>query len=357
MKTLFLITFLFFITCQIVVGADQAKNPELTTVYQGDNVVWGFVFLNNSEMLITHRSGQLTHHDLRSKKSVVLSGPQVRVKGQGGLLDVQVYPHNKKTFVYFTFSEEHQDQVTTSLARGIWESKKIKNLKTLFQAKVRSTTGRHFGSRLVFKDNFIFMTVGDRGERKWAQELSTHQGKILRLTLDGKPAPGNPFLNHDGALPEIWSYGHRNPQGIDKHPKTQQIWSCEMGPKGGDELNLIQKGKNYGWPVITYGTEYHGPKIGGTQKKGMEQPVAHWVPSISPSGMAFYKGQKTEWKNNLFLANLSGQHLRRLVLKDQRVIKQEKLFSELNERFRHVRSGPDGHLYFSTDSGKIIKIH
>ena len=201
------------------------------------------------------------------------------------------------------------------------------------------------------------MTMGDRGERKAAQKLNVHNGKILRLNLDGTPPLDNPFVKTKGALPEIWSYGHRNPQGIDFDPISKQIYSCEFGPRGGDELNLIKKSKNYGWPVITYGKEYWGPSIGDTHKKGMEQPVSYWVPSISPSGMVFYTGDKIpEWKNNLFLANLGSTHLRRLVLKENKVVMQEVLFDKMDKRIRQVRNGKDGYLYFSTDNGAIYKV-
>jgi glucose/arabinose dehydrogenase len=243
------------------------------------------------------------------------------------------------------------------LARGIYKNKALSEIKTLFSAKTNSDEREHFGSRLLFKDNTIFMTIGDRGKRDLAQNLDYHNGKILRLTLEGKPATGNPFEKTKNALPEIWSYGHRNPQGIDIDPITGEIYSIEFGPRGGDELNLIQKSKNYGWPVITYGKEYWGPSIGDTHNEGMQQPVIHWTPSISPSGMTFYHSEKyPEWKNSLFLAALGSRHLRRLELKDNQVTSEEMLFSDLNERIRHVRISPDGYLYFSTDSGKLMKV-
>jgi len=244
------------------------------------------------------------------------------------------------------------------VARGILKETTLESTEVIFQAKVDSDTTRHFGSRLVFHQGHIFMTIGDRGERAYAQKLNLHQGSILKLTHSGKAAADNPFLKTKNALAEIWSYGHRNPQGIDVHPETKELWSCEFGPRGGDELNLIKKGRNYGWPVITYGKEYWGPSIGDTKKTGMEQPIEYWVPSISPSGMVFYTGDKIKsWKNDLFLANLSSTHLRRLRIRNNKVIEQEKLFESIDERIRHVRNAADGYLYFSTDSGKIFQIH
>jgi len=335
----------------------SSKKFNLQTVFKNDEVVWSFAFISPEELLITLRKGQLLYYNLKTKEQKKLTGPTVTALGQGGLLDVHYRQIKGKNFIYLTFSEKVKGVVTTSLARGRYQNKAIKNLQTLFQAQVSSTTSKHFGSRLVFHQEYIFMTIGDRGERKYAQSLSHHNGKILRLTLLGQAAANNPFATNKDALPEIWSLGHRNPQGIALDPLKQNIYSCEFGPRGGDELNHIIKGKNYGWPLVTYGREYWGPTIGVTARPDMQAPVAYWVPSISPSGMVFYRGtQIKEWENNLFLANLSSRHLRRLVLKDNVVIQQEELFKDLNERIRHVRNSPDGYLYFSTDSGKIIKI-
>ena len=201
------------------------------------------------------------------------------------------------------------------------------------------------------------MTIGDRGERKYSQDLGVHNGTVLRLTLDGKPAAGNPFANQAGARPEIWSYGHRNPQGIDFDPVSGKLYSCEFGPRGGDELTLVQPKLNYGWPVITYGREYWGGSIGPSFKDGMEQPVKHWTPSISPSGMAFYNGDKIKaWKGNLFIAALGNRHVRRIVMSGGKVQREEILFADLSERVRQVKQSPDGYLYFSTDSGKIFRV-
>lgn len=359
-KYLFILCILVYIPL-VCFGQNNTKIDidanNLKTVFNANGIVWGFDFISPEELLITLREGKLLYVHLTQNIQKQLPIPQVVAKGQGGLLDVHYQKVNGKNYVYLTYSTSFQGQLTTALARGVWSNQTLNQLQTLFTAKVTGDSGRHFGSRLLFKDKHIYMTIGDRAERNYAQDLSYHNGKILRLNLEGQAASGNPFEQTPGALPEIWSYGHRNPQGIDLDPVTGKIYSCEFGPRGGDELNLVERGKNYGWPVITYGREYWGPRIGQTHHPEMEQPVAYWVPSISPSGMAFYQGEKiSQWKNSLFLANLSATHLRRLVIEKHKVVKQEILFADLDERIRHTRSGPDGYLYFSTDSGKIVKV-
>ncbi len=327
------------------------------TITSFNDVVWGFSFINENEFLATLRKGELYYYNVKTKEKVKLNTPVVKAGGQGGLLDVYIHTKAGKKYVYLTYSEKYGGEYTTSLARGIYKNKTLLGLTTIFRAKVKGNTSRHFGSRVLIKNNHLFMTIGDRGKRKYAQNLSFHNGKILRLTLDGKPATDNPFTSKKNVLPEIWSLGHRNPQGIDLDIATGNIYSVEFGPKGGDELNLIKRSQNYGWPVITYGKEYYGLSIGKKSQKGMEQPLTYWVPSISPSGMAFYKSNKLpKWKNHLFIAALGSQHLRRLKITNGKVVEQEVLFKSLNERVRQVQSGPDGWLYFSTDSGKIMQV-
>ena len=358
-----LLLFLLLTFLNVTFWSSSLKSAEslyqLEKIFESksNNVVWSFDFLSEKKMILTERGGDLILFNLLTREKTILLSPKYTAAGQGGLLDVHHRKINNQDVIYLTFSEEFQGTLTTSLARGVLRNKQIYNMVTLFRAKVKGDSGRHFGSRLAFKKNHIFLTIGDRGQRDLAQDLTFHNGKILRLTLDGKSSPGNPFFRSNQALSEIWSYGHRNPQGIDFDPLTGQLFSVEFGPRGGDELNLIERGKNYGWPIITYGREYYGPRIGTTHKKGMEQPIIHWSPSISPSGMVFYRGDRIpEWKNNLFLANLSSQHLRRLVMQNGKVLHQEVLFEDMRERFRHVRNGPDGFLYVSTDSGKIFKV-
>ena len=347
------ISWLIYINTQSI----WAETYKAESVLKEEGVIWGFDFLSPHEVLYTLREGELFYFNVKNGVKKKLTSPEVIVKGQGGLLDILIHPKDNQNLVYFTFSEEHQNVLTTALARGNFKEGQINNLETLFRAKVKSETPIHFGSRLAIINEHLFMTIGDRGEREYAQNLGYHNGKILRLALDGKAALNNPFADNKEALPEIWTYGHRNPQGIDVDPVTQKLLSCEFGPRGGDELNLILSGLNYGWPIITYGREYYGPQIGVTHKSGMEQPLTYWVPSISPSGMSYYKGDKIpEWRNHLFLANLSSRHLRRLKLDGIKIVEQEQLFKELNERIRQVKTGLDGYLYFSTDSGQLMKV-
>ncbi len=319
-----------------------------------DEVIWGLAFASKDELVFSTREGKLFFFDSKKNLNKVLNPPEkVEAIGQGGLLDVQLYKIKGEEFLYVTYATQVKGTRTTALARAKWEASKKLNWQALFQAKVISNTTRHFGSRIAFDGKYLYMSVGDRGKREFAQDLKVHNGKILRLLPDGKPAPGNPFSGK--GLPEIWSLGHRNPQGLKWDGKN--LYSCEFGPRGGDELNLIEEGKNYGWPEITYGKEYYGPSIGPTHKEGMEQPLVYWVPSISPSGLEIYQGDRlANWKGSFFLANLSSRHLRRVVLKDNKVVEQQSLLADLEERIRHVVQGPDEFLYFTTDSGKIYRI-
>jgi glucose/arabinose dehydrogenase len=339
-----------------IIASSALAAPKIEQVLKLDGVIWGFDFITPSTGIANLRSGEMYFFDLKTKKSHRIKGPEVKSGGQGGLLDIKYKRIGKVDYAYYTYSKLHKNSWTTALGRAQILNKQLVNHKDLFVARVVSDTSRHFGSRIVFKADKLFMTIGDRGERENSQKLSNHNGTIVRLNLDGSIPADNPFKGKRQRK-EIWSYGHRNPQGIDIDPVSGEVFSCEFGPRGGDELNHVKKAKNYGWPVITYGREYWGPKIGGTKKEGMEQPIVHWTPSISPSGMAFYTGNKiSKWKGNLFLANLSSQHLRRLVLKNNKVILQEELLKQQKERVRHVTTGLDGFLYISTDSGKLIKI-
>lgn len=338
------------------------QSPALETVFEDDarGIVWGFDFIDKDTMLINIKDGRMFLYDIPSGARKAVAIPPSDEGGQGGLLDVLYHPPTN--YVYWTFSEERGENIITSLARGTfvrstYKNNGVENIRVIFRSQVVGDGGRHFGSRLVIKGEHLYMTVGERGERDNAQILSNHNGSILRLTFDGFAVADNPFVNKEDALPEIFSYGHRNPQGIDIHPNSGELFSGEFGPWGGDELNLVQAGKNYGWPVISYGREYWGGKIGPTHKEGMEQPIVHWTPSISPSGMVFYRGDKIEnWTGDLFLAALGERHLRRLVFKNNKIVKQEKHFEEANERIRQVRNSPDGYLYFSTDSGKVMRV-
>lgn len=352
MKKNILITIILFLTFVNVAIAKIKSEVILTT----NDIIWGITFLNDNEILFTEREGKIKYHNIKKNKTISLASPKVTANGQGGLLDIYFKEINSIPYVYYTFSNQVADTITTSLGRAQFLNKQLKNHEVLFNSKVISNTTRHFGSRIHLTDKYLFMTVGDRGERKYAQDLTVHNGKILRLNLDGSSAKGNPFENKKGALSEIWSYGHRNPQGLSLS-KDGTLYSCEFGPRGGDELNVIIKGHNYGWPIITYGKEYWGPSIGTQRKEGLDQPLVYWTPSISPSGMLVYESAKNQaWQGSIFLAALGSKHLRRLSVKNGKVLKQEVLLKELGERIRQVKASPSGDIYLTTDSGKLIKI-
>lgn len=341
---------LFFVQsaqAQIKTYTIEGVKFTLETLCTTGDVVWGLDFLSSAdEIIFTERGGKLSICDAKSKSIRQIAGaPAVKAEGQGGLLDVLVHPKTKN--IYLTFAEKVDGGVTTSLYRAELSKDKTKlvNGSVVFRSNAIEKTDMHFGSRVVVDGNdHLFMSIGERNKRHKAQIKDMHHGKIMRLTLDGKA--------------EIWSMGHRNSQGLG-FDGSGQLYNAEMGPRGGDEVNVIRKGLNYGWPVITYGREYYGPPIGEKEKPGLEQPLVKWVPSISPSGMAFYTSDRLKKiKDNLFLATLSGEHVRRVVFdKDMNVVKEEELFSDLKERFRQTKQGPDGALYFTTDSGKIFKLY
>jgi glucose/arabinose dehydrogenase len=325
---------------------------------QQSDVIWGFDFLSPNEIIFTERSGKIKILDLTTKKiSEVSGGPNVFAKGQGGLLDIRVQDPKKKV-IYLSYSEAVNDLSTTSLACAELVGTELKNLKRIFTAKPATDSKIHYGSRIEFDNTgLLYLSVGERNERKQVQNLGSHLGKIMRLKLDGTAAVGNPYEKDNKSLPEVWSYGHRNPQGLTLDPSGKNLWVAEMGPRGGDEVNLVEPGKNYGWPDVTYGREYYGLKIGPPTKEGITNPTVYWVPSISPSGINFYTGAKfSKWTGDLFAATLSGQHLRRLKIKGNTVIEQEELLVSEKLRFRHVRSGPDNFLYVSTDEGHIARL-
>lgn len=326
-----------------------------------DNVVWGIEFINDKEILVTTKEGELYRYDLKTNKKVKISGtPSVWDKGQGGLLDIKVHPAwPKKNIVYLTYSKQVEGGATTALMMAKLENDKLTNTKDLFIAKGATSKGQHFGSRITFdEEGFLYLGIGDRGERDSAQLLSTHTGSIIRLKLDGSVPSDNPFVNNKEALPEIWSYGHRNPQGLFYDKATKRLWEIEHGPRGGDEINLIVKGKNYGWPTISYGKEYWGPvQVGiGTKKEGMEQPHLYYDPSIAPSSLIVYQGNAfKDWKGHLFSTALKLKHINRVSVSSDIKLKEENRIAEdLNERLRVLTEGPDGFIYIGTDSGKIF---
>lgn len=329
----------------------------------GLNTPWGMTFLSESELLVTEREGSILLVNLNnSTKIKLLNTPIVMAEGQGGMLDVALPPNYKKTgWIYFTFVKNIEDEGVTVLARAKLKNTTLYNWQELLVSESASDTSRHFGSRISFdNDGHVFFSIGDRGERPNAQDLTSHAGSIIRLNLDGSIPKDNPFVNTENVLPEIWSYGHRNPQGLSYDYSSNRLWAIEHGPRGGDEINLVKPGKNYGWPIISYGKEYWGPvAVGeGTHRKGMEQPVKYYVPSIAPGSLLLYSGTVyPEWKGNLFTGALKLRHINRVVVNHNgQAIKEERLLESLNERIRALVQSPQGLLYFSTDSGKIYRI-
>ena len=328
---------------------------------------WSLAFLPEGRMLVTERPGRMRIVTRDGKLSPPISGvPAVFAQSQGGLLDVtldRAYAQNQT--IYFCYAEPADGGARTALARAKLAdgaAPRLDDLKVIFRQEGPLSNGNHFGCRIVqMPDNNLFVTMGEHFfTRNEAQNLANHLGKIIRIRPDGSVPPDNPFVGKPGAKPEIWSYGHRNPQGLAINPATGKLWEHEHGPRGGDEINIPQAGKNYGWPVIGYGIDYNGAKIHeSTHKEGMEQPIKYWVPSIAPSGMAFYDGKlNAAWKGNLFVGALAGQMLVRLELDGERVTKEERLLQSLGERIRDVREGPDGALYLLTDSrnGRILRV-
>lgn len=355
--------FLFLILSVSAFAKDyKSENMSFSvdSVISRSDVVWGFDFLPDGKVIFTERGGVMGILDPKTKTAINLKNvPKVHSAGQGGLLDVRVHPDfAKNNLIFFTYSEPVGEQSTTALAKAELKGNELVNVKKLFTAWKQNSHDHHYGSRIVFDGKgHIFFTVGDRGQQEKAQEIDYHQGKVLRINEDGSIPKDNPFANAPGAKPEIWSIGHRSPQGLYYDTAKDELWETEMGPRGGDEINLVERKKNYGWPIATYGREYHGPKIADGKKAGTEQPLSYWVPSISPSAMTFYSGTTmTEWKNNLFLACLGDQHIRRLVMDGKKVVKQEELLKDLDWRFRNIRTGSDGNLWFSTDEGVIGRL-
>ena len=342
---------------------DNSQPFKVEVLAEDLGVPWGMVFLNEKELLWTERDGAIKKIYIPTGQiTQITGGPEVYSSGQGGLLDVALHPNfQRNKYIYFTYSLYEQGEQSTALARGRLEGNRITNLRVLFTAEPFNTSALHFGSRLAFdRNDFLFMTVGDRKDRQQAQDLNSHLGKLLRLTDEGRPASGNPFANTAGARPEIWSLGHRNAQGLFIHPETGELYLQEHGPKGGDEINLITKGANYGWPVITHGREYDGSQIGrGTHQTGMEQPLKYWTPAIAPGGLLIYSGKKfPEWRGDFFSGALALHHLNRLKITNQTVVNGdgEELLSSFGYRFRHVIEDPQGFIYVSVDRGMIFRI-
>jgi glucose/arabinose dehydrogenase len=335
----------------------------VVTIAQGLEHPWGMAFLPDGRFLVTERPGRLRIVSRDGRVSEPISGlPKIAAIGQGGLLDVVLAPDfQKSSSIYFSFAEAGPGGAGTSVGRGMLRGNRLENTEIIFRQRPKLPGGFHFGSRLVFApDGTLYISMGDRGRMKRAQQLSKHQGTIARINADGSVPEDNPFIGHAVALPEIYTYGNRNVQGMALNPQTGIVWAQEHGPQGGDEVNILKPGANYGWPAITYGIDYDGSIISEeTHKAGMEQPLLHWTPSIAPSGMAFYDSDRFPgWRGDLFVGALKDRHLRRIDLEGDKVRGQEKLLLPLEERIRDVRTGPDGYLYVLTDSddGRLIRL-
>ena len=345
------------------VHKSSEHNFRIVKVAEGLDHPWGLAFLPNGDMLVTERSGALRLVKKgRAETRPIRGVPKVRAAGQGGLLDVAIHPDfARNRLVYLSYAGRGQGGASTEVARGVLNGTRLDKVEVIFRAVPKGSGTGHYGSRLVFApDGLLFISLGDRRSMRQAQSVRNHIGTVVRLRDDGRIPPDNPFVGRSDAKPEIYSYGHRNVQGMALRPGTNKIWTHEHGPQGGDEVNILKPGANYGWPAITYGIDYSGDKISDrTAAPGMEQPVVYWVPSIAPSGMAFYDGGKfPKWQGDLFVGALRGSHLRRLKLDGDRVTKQERLLDDLGERIRDVRTGPDGFLYILTDSsdGMVLRL-
>ena len=343
------------------------KNVILESLSDNLNKPWGMAFLPDSSILITERSGSIYHYISSSNSSqgqmdIVNGVPQVIATGQGGMLDIVVHPNyvdNK--LIFFTASYGTTNKFSTVLFRAEFLAGQLSNVKKIFQAvDYNNTSNKHFGSRIVIdSDGFIFVGLGDRYyDRDYAQNLLYHNGKVIRIKDNGDIPGDNPFVSMPNAKPEIWSYGHRNIQGLAIHPVTNELWSHEHGPKGGDEINIIKKGTNYGWPLATFGIDYDGSIISkDTTLAGAEDPIYYWNPSIAPCGMNFYNSDvMPQWKGNLFLGALAGKHLNKITIENNKIVDEQRLFQGLG-RFRQAIEGPEGYLYFITENpGQLFRI-
>lgn len=325
---------------------------------------WAMAFLPDGDILVTERPGRLRLVKKGVLQPTPIAGlPKIIARGQGGLLDIVLHPDfNTNQWLYFSYVAGRRNVMGTEVARARFDGQRLHDVQRIFRLLPKTSTTQHFGGRLLFdNDGFLYLTLGDRGNRPRSQNNNDHAGSIIRLHDDGRIPDDNPFLKLTHHQPQIFSYGHRNPQGMALNPATHEVWIHEHGPQGGDEINIIAKGLNYGWPVITYGANYvTGTAIGeGTHKNGMVQPLYYWVPSIAPSGMTFYAGEKfPQWRGDLFIGSLKFQLLVRLRLENGQVVKEERYLKGKLGRIRDVRTGPDGYLYLLTDAsnGSLIRL-
>lgn len=354
---------IFSFSQTVLTFTSEGMKIKVERVSSNLGVVWGMTFVSDEKILFTEKSGEIGILNLNTKKIKYLENtPNVLYQGQGGLLDVSISPNfkiNKEMF--FTYVREINGNGVTVLSKAELKNDELVNWKDLLVSKSNTSISRHFGSEITFDDKgHVFFSIGDRGERPNSQDLATHAGSIIRLNLDGSIPKDNPFVGQKGKLSEIYSYGHRNPQGLFYDKTTKELWSIEHGPRGGDEINLVEKGLNYGWPVISYGKEYWNPlSVGeGTHKEGMEQPKKVYVPSIAPSSLIVYRGDKfPRWNGNILSGALKLRHLNRIIVNSKNeAVKEERFLEDLGERIREVIQSPDGNIFISTDSGNIFKL-
>ena len=360
-----LLFLLFNISC--AQNVENQVNTPLKEVFSAQLLIdelqipWGIAFLPDEGILVTEKSGKLFHFS-EGKKNEILNIPEVYVRGQGGLLDIETHPDYKNNgwlYLSYASSEGSEKGGHTALMRAKIEGNQLTNKELLYKAGPNTTKGQHFGSRILFDDEgYLYLSIGERGARdENPQDITRDGGKIYRFNDDGSIPSDNPFFNDENAKKAIFSYGHRNPQGLVLHPQTREVWNHEHGPRGGDEINIVKKGKNFGWPVITYGINYSGTTI--TDKKemeGMEQPIFYWTPSIAPSGMTFVTSDRyADWKGSLLVGSLAFQYLERLVFDGNKVVKREKLM-EGQGRIRDVKEGPDGFIYVAVEGKGVYKL-
>lgn len=339
----------------------QKRNYSVEMVVDNLSNPWGMTWLPDGSMLIAEKSGQLIHFK-NGTKTAVQNLPDIYVRGQGGLMDVELHPNYEQNgWIYITHAstEGGGSGGNTKLIRAKLEGNSLTNIESLYKGDHNSTRGQHFGSRIEFdNDGYLYFSIGDRGNRDVnPQDITRDNGKIYRLNDDGSIPQDNPFVNEPNAKTAIYSYGHRNPQGVTKHPETGKIWVHEHGPKGGDEINVIKKGANFGWPVISYGINYSGTKFTDeTARPGMEQPVYHWTPSIAPCGMDFVTGDKyPEWKGHLLVGSLKFNYVELVKLDGEKVIGREKIAEDVG-RVRNVRMGPDDYIYIAVEGQGIVRL-
>lgn len=366
-KLKFLLLPFFFLNCQAqpnpndIPLQEELKNYKLETVANGIPIPWGMAWTPDGSLLVTEKSG-LLYRIKNGRKAQIKNVPEVYNQGQGGLLDIALHPNYAKNgWIYLTLasSEGTGKGGNTQLIRAQLKNESLINIQSLYKCSPNTTKGQHFGSRIVFDNaGYLYFSAGERGDHFInPQDISRDNGKIYRLNDDGSIPKDNPFVGKQGGKEAIYSYGHRNPQGLAKNPFTGAIWEHEHGPKGGDEINIIKKGANYGWPIVTYGIDYDGSDISTkTEKKGIENPIYYWVPSIAPSGMAFVTSDRyPDWKGHLLVGSLKFQYLELLKLNGNKIIGRQKIATDIG-RLRNVAQGPDGYIYLAVENKGILKI-